>query len=282
MGKYSDWTRGEDEALLNIIGGTDIARAVLRGENKLIVELTQRPSIGEAVVDGGPYRTSAVGGSSAMYYCLLSDDEVVAWIMKYAQQPKKEARRFVSGERHKALAKGVAYEVKIFAEVQPGCLFKRDIPEMGPTWHDFKYLQLDLDFYDPPTEHCLISWIPVPLASSTNKNVYEQEALVVRTKVGLPVWCNISFGSVNHVAGFAIAHFKATGKDPFSGLMVRTDTYSAGGRRLLLGWDRGRLYYDSWYSFEARISVLAVFVVGVVRRSDARTFGPFVRHSVTR
>ena len=44
MGKYNDWTRGEGEALLNIIGGTDIARAVLRGERKLVVEQVAQQS----------------------------------------------------------------------------------------------------------------------------------------------------------------------------------------------------------------------------------------------
>lgn len=38
MAKYNDWTRGEDEALLNVVGGVDVARAVLRGERKLVVE----------------------------------------------------------------------------------------------------------------------------------------------------------------------------------------------------------------------------------------------------
>ena len=38
MGKYGDWTRGEDEALLNIIGGTGVARAVLRNEKRIRVE----------------------------------------------------------------------------------------------------------------------------------------------------------------------------------------------------------------------------------------------------
>lgn len=264
MGKYSDWTRGEDEALLNIIGGADVARDVLRGEYRLIVEPTPRPSIGEAVVDGGPYRTSAVGTSNTKYYTLLTDDEAVAWIMKYAQQPEEEARRFVSGERHKARAKGVAYEVKIFAEVQPGCLFKRDLPRMGPTWENFKYLQ-NWNFPDSPTEHCLVSWIPIPLASSTNKDASEQTALVAKASRGLPAWCNVSFGSANHVAGMSLAHFRVTGKDPFSGLVVRTDTFRAGGFRLSLYWSQGRFYCGYWGWDEDRSSDLAVFVVGVVK-----------------
>jgi hypothetical protein len=34
MSKYGNWTRGEDEALLNILGGEDVARAILRGDLK--------------------------------------------------------------------------------------------------------------------------------------------------------------------------------------------------------------------------------------------------------
>lgn len=53
MSKYGDWTRGETEALLNIVGGTDIARAVLRGERKLTVE--------EIVRQQPPAKPSLVG-----------------------------------------------------------------------------------------------------------------------------------------------------------------------------------------------------------------------------
>lgn len=46
MAKYEGWTLGETEAILNVIGGTDIARAVLRGERKLTVEdiVKQQPA----------------------------------------------------------------------------------------------------------------------------------------------------------------------------------------------------------------------------------------------
>lgn len=43
MAKYAGWTLGETEALLNIIGGPDVARAVLRGERKLTVEAASKP-----------------------------------------------------------------------------------------------------------------------------------------------------------------------------------------------------------------------------------------------
>ena len=37
MSKYGDWTRGEDEALINKLGGLEVARGILRGE--LLVEV---------------------------------------------------------------------------------------------------------------------------------------------------------------------------------------------------------------------------------------------------
>ncbi len=40
--KYSDWTRGEDEALLNIVGGSEVARKVLRQEVVLKVVTDQQ------------------------------------------------------------------------------------------------------------------------------------------------------------------------------------------------------------------------------------------------
>lgn len=216
----------------------------------------------QAIIEGRFEAVNVHQVPSAKHYTLFSDDEAVAWIMKRAQKLEKEAQQFVSGVRSKARAKGVAYEVKIFAEVQPGCTFKGDIPLMGPTWENFKYLQ-DWDFPDPQTERCLVWWIPIPLASSTNKNASEQAALIVKIKT--PAWCSVSFGSVNHVAGMALAHFNATGKDPFNGLWVCTDTCSPDGLRLKLCWNRGRLNCYGWAWDEDRSSDLAVFVVGVVK-----------------
>ncbi|MDO8509517.1 MAG: hypothetical protein Q7S24_00035 [bacterium] len=71
MGKYDDWKRGEDEALLNIVGGLEVARAILRGEYRLIVEQVVRqkqtavvlsPLVGNIVktVHLKPYQTSSV------------------------------------------------------------------------------------------------------------------------------------------------------------------------------------------------------------------------------
>lgn len=200
------------------------------------------------------------------FYILLSDEEAVAWIVKYAKKAKTEARQIVNGLRQQARTRGIADSVKLHAEVQAGCLFKRDIPRMGPCWEDFKYLQ-NWNFQDPATEHALVSWIPVPLAGSAGKYVPEQTTLVAafRTKAGLPAWYDLSFGSVNHVGGLSLAHFNATKSDPFANLVVRTDTCCAGSYLLGLNWGRGRLSCAYWGWVGYSYSRLAVFVVGVVK-----------------
>lgn len=53
MAKYDGWTLGETEAILNVIGGVDVARAVLRGECKL--------TVGQVVVPQPPTQTDLVG-----------------------------------------------------------------------------------------------------------------------------------------------------------------------------------------------------------------------------
>ena len=201
-----------------------------------------------------------------IFYTLLSDEEAVAWIIKHVKKSKAKARQFVMGMRQQARMRSVADTVMIFVETRPGCLFKRDIPQMGPTWENFKYLQ-DWKFADPETEHSLLTWIPVPLDNSTNKNVAEQTDMIrsFGATSALPEWCALSFGSVNHVSGLALAHFKATGKDPFNGLVVRTDTCYSDGCRLELLWDEGRLRCGYWHWDADRDSDLAVFVVGVVK-----------------
>lgn len=200
------------------------------------------------------------------FYTLLSDDEAIVWIVKQAKKSEEEARQIVNGFRKQARRQGVPDDVKIHAEVHPGCTFKQDIPRMGPCWKDFQYLQ-HWDFLGPPTEHCLVSWIPSPFKGSTNKNVTEQSELVNSFKVvaELPPWYEISFGSLNHVAGLALAHFKTTGKDPFADLIVHTNSCYVGGRRLWLGWNEGRLYCDFWRWGDYRYFDRAVFAVGVVK-----------------
>lgn len=203
---------------------------------------------------------------AAEYFLLLSNDKAVAWIVEYGKKSETEARQIVNGFRSKAREQGIADNVKIHALVHPGCLFKRDMPLMGPCWEEFASLQ-DWDFPDPPTEHCLVSWVPAPLAESTTQNVAEQTATLAafKTTADLPSWYEVSFGSATHVGGISLAHYQATGKDPFAGLVVRTDICSAGGRRFRLLWRKGRLYCDDCSWGDGRYNDLAVFALGVVK-----------------
>lgn len=234
------------------MGGTDIARAVLRGERKLTtVEIT---------------RQQFIKAPSGNFYTLLSDRQARNWLMKRAGKSKEEARQLVKVVRSMASQDGVPDNTLIFADVLPGCLFKRDIPKMGPCHEDFQYLQ-DWKFVDPPTECCLVFWSPCPIPGSTEKNYEEQVAIVKARGVaaGLPDWCDFTPGSVGHIAGISLAHFKAMGEDSFSGLVVRTSTCNADGRRLDLSWDGGGLDCDDWVWGGRPRSVIAVFGLGVVK-----------------
>ena len=39
MSKYGDWTRGEDEALINKLGGLEVARGILRGTIEVVTKM---------------------------------------------------------------------------------------------------------------------------------------------------------------------------------------------------------------------------------------------------
>lgn len=206
--------------------------------------------------------------SAKNFFRLLSDEEYVCWIGKHTSHYWLEGLEVVNGFRLKAQRIGIAPTTKIHAEVFPGAMFKRDIPQMGPCYKDCEYVQY-WDFPDPPTEHAVVSWIPAPLSESTYKNVSEQKVVISKFSNGavLPTWCQVSFGSAVHVAGMAFAHRQATGTDPFNGLVVRTDTCREDGRRIELGWNENNshLFCGGWNLIEARHSILAVFAVGMVK-----------------
>lgn len=208
----------------------------------------------------------AAKAPSSNFYTLLSDKKAVNWLMKRAGKSREEAQKIVRIFRFLARQDDVPDSANIHADVLPGCLFKRDIPKMGPCYGDLNYLQ-DWKFSDLPTERCLVSWIPAPIGSSVNKTYAEQmEFLAARRAVsGLPEGYELTPGSVGHIGGMALAHLKATGKDPFNGLVVRTSTCSADGYRLYLHWLGGGLDCAYWYWDGDRVSDIAAFGLGVVK-----------------
>jgi len=199
------------------------------------------------------------------FFQLIADEAALSWITTQANKPEAEAQAIVQGWRQQARQMGIPDSVCLHAMVQAGCTFKEDIPQLGPTWEDFQYLQ-NWDFPDPPTENSLVSWIPRPLLGSTSQDVNQQKVLIQEFKAntGLPPRYELSFGSVNHLAGMSLAHFQATDKDPFYGLVVRTDTFGSTGCRLRLGWLQGRLDCDWLWGDEGHPD-MAVFVLGVIR-----------------
>lgn len=201
------------------------------------------------------------------FYTLFSDDEAVIWIVEYAKKSKTEALQIVNGFRKSHRGIGVADQMKIHAEVLPGCTFKRDLPQMGLVSKDFFTRFGYWNFPDPETEHCLVSWLPVPLADSVNKNVPEQKEILSMFKAesGLPDWYEVSFGSINHVAGMALAHLKATTMNPFNGLAVNTDSYDMFRYRLRLQWADGQIHCSFCPWDEDRFPRVATFAVGVVK-----------------
>lgn len=75
MAKYDGWTLGETEAILNIMGGVGVARSVLRGERKLVVEdaqpsapATPAPIVGTMVktLHLMPYAAASVADAIAL------------------------------------------------------------------------------------------------------------------------------------------------------------------------------------------------------------------------
>lgn len=200
------------------------------------------------------------------FYTLLSDNEAVIWIMEYAKKSKMEALKIVHGFRKSHRAVGVADRMKIHAEVLPGCTFKRDLPQIGPVSEDFTLFG-GFNFPDPETDHCLVSWLPVPLADSVGKNVPEQKAVIdmFKAESGLPDWCEVSFGSINHIAGMALAHLKATNMHPFNDLIVNTDSYDTFHYRLRLKWIDGQIYCSFCPWDEDRFSRVAIFAIGVIK-----------------
>lgn len=204
------------------------------------------------------------------FYILLSDEEAILWIRKYDLGSESHARQVVNFFRGRTQLLGLGTDVKIHAVVLPGCTVKDDVPLMGPTWGNLEYLQ-DRNFPDPPTEHALVSWIPRPLLGGQYwwLNIDESEVMLREFKGHLPVSYQLSFGSVNHVSGLALAHLRATGINPFYGASVRTETRGSDGNgrpgRLGLTWRDGSLYCDVWYQDEHKERNLGVFAVGVIK-----------------
>ena len=201
---------------------------------------------------------------AAEYFILLSDEEADEWFRKVAGKTNDEARRLVTGYRRGAREHEVADSESCHIQVVSGATLKRTIPQIGPCVEDLRYLQ-GWYFPDPPTQDCVVSFIPTLLRDSTNETVNEQKVLLalVRSRLDLPESHLIGFGSVTHLAGVALVHKASGNRVIFAGKVARTDTCDSDGGRLSLVWCGGRLFCAYWLLDGERNDNVGVLACGV-------------------
>ncbi len=223
-----------------------------------------------------------LGGNDDDLVRLLKDRERVRriglMIIEKADAPQPDYVTPVSDaevpERHRAtLAKyrkratdwGVAADVAVCYRVRAGFTLLSHAAKAGPCVDDFKYMK-QWNFPDEPTGDCIVFFIPRIVPESTSKTYAEQVELLARLRKedALPEHHLSGFGKVAFLAGLILAHYKATGERiPLNGLWVRTDSCSADGGRLELGWRGGRLGCLYWDGGGVRYDVIGVFALGV-------------------
>lgn len=202
----------------------------------------------------------------ARYFIPLTDAEALVWLMEQAKQSEPDAKRLVEGCRKGAIEQGKGSDPCHWA-VELGATLKGTIPTLGPCVEDFKYLQ-DWSFADVPTEHCLISGVPVALRETTNQNMATQLTTLgaVENRWGVPSgFFSRELIRTVYTAGVALTHFNLTKRDMFGDLWVRTGTCGSGGDRLGLGWRQGRLGCGGWGWDDDSYSGLAVAALGVTK-----------------
>lgn len=203
----------------------------------------------------------------ARYFIPFTDEEAMIWLMEQAQQSEPDAKRLVEGCRKGALERGLANSVPCHWSVEEGATLKQTIPTIGPCVEDFKYLR-NWSFVDVPTEQCLVSGVPIALRETTSQNLATQlqTLAVIEQRWGIAGgFFSKELIPTVYTAGVALTHHNVTKQQMFGDLWVRTGTCDAGGFRLSLCWDRGRLDCGFWYWVDGSYPNLAVAPLGVTK-----------------
>lgn len=203
----------------------------------------------------------------AQYFLPQSDEDASAWLMEQAGKSEPDAKQIVEGCRRGALEQGFGVSDPCHFAVEPNATLKGTIPTIGPCVEDFKYLQ-DWQFGDIPTEHCLVSGVPVALRETTSQNMAAQLQTLgaVENRWGLPQgFFSKELPPTVYVAGVALTHFNLKKRDMFGDLWVRTGTCDSDGFRLLLYWGQGRLCCGRWGWDGISLPNLAVAPLGVTK-----------------
>lgn len=155
--------------------------------------------------------------------------------------------------------------------VKAGCTLKGHIPQIGPCYKDWSYLQDWNLRNDAPTQATLVHVVPRVPAKSFGQDVKGQLEFLasLRQEFSLPAHHFSSFAPAVTGAGLLLSHARLTG-DRCAILReqanyVRTDTLDSDGWRLLLGYfgDSG-LCCGSWCCPDRdRDASLGCFALGV-------------------
>lgn len=203
----------------------------------------------------------------ARYFIPLTDKEALAWLIEEGKKPELDAKMLVEGCRKGALEQGLAISDPCHFAVEPNATLKQTIPTVGPCVEDFKYLQ-NWSFADSPTEHCLVSGVPVALRETTSQNLATQLRTLgaAENRWGVPKgFFSTELIPTVYVAGVALTHFNLKKRDMFGDLWVRTGTCNSDGNRLRLFWRQGRLLCASWHWLGDSYSGLAVAPLRVTK-----------------
>lgn len=165
---------------------------------------------------------------------LLDDDEATDWIIRHTATMSQEARRFVMSWGRSARRMGVKDFPEIHAEFSADWDYQKEIENRGIHWLNGDLQDVRAGTNDHPREHVLVSWVPMPIPATMDKTASEQQQVldVFKAWAELPDFCpassadpyRVSLGSAYYVAMLARLHFQVTGRDPFNGKEVRTDT----------------------------------------------------------
>ncbi len=203
------------------------------------------------------------------FHKLLNDDATFAWLCQQGKTTD-EAGHIVLAWRVLANKLGVPFNINLHVALS-GVGFKTTLPESGPTWNNFSYLQ-GWDFVDQPTRHELVSMVPAVLPESICTNYREQKSAleVLKVDIGLPSDYSLSLGSAVHIGFSAVEHNRVDGSNPFGKMRVRTETMLKDSSRLELEWRPvGGLYCTKLsHADHYKTSELGAFAVGVVQALD--------------
>ncbi|MDE3078314.1 MAG: hypothetical protein KGJ86_23060, partial [Chloroflexota bacterium] len=174
----------------------------------------------------------------ARHFIPLTDEEALAWLVEQAKKSEPDAHQLIKGCRKGALEQGLANSVPCHFAVELGATLKQTIPTVGPCVEDFNYLQ-GWQFADVPTEHSLVSGVPVALRDTTNQNLGTQLKTLgaIEQRWGIPAgFFSTELIPTVYTAGVALAYHDLTQQQMFGDLWVRTGTCNSGGSRLDLSW----------------------------------------------